>query len=53
MDLNDRMHHVTAALHNGDCSGARRALVASEAVADGDPGVVGLRKTVESACPPR
>jgi rhomboid protease GluP len=50
---NERSHLVSAALEQGDCAEARRALVATEAVADEDsPDVVGLRKGVESACPP-
>jgi rhomboid protease GluP len=52
LDVNERANRVVAALSRGDCAGARRALVATEAVAEGAPEVAGLRKEVESACPP-
>ncbi len=49
---NERAHLVQAALARGDCAMARRALVATEAVAEGAPEIRGLRSEVESACPP-
>jgi hypothetical protein len=49
---NERAHLVVAALQHGDCNGARQALVATEAVAEDAPEVLGLRKDVDSACPP-
>jgi hypothetical protein len=52
LDVNERANRVVAALSRGDCAGARRALVATEAVAEGAPEVAGLRKEVETACPP-
>jgi rhomboid protease GluP len=51
-DANERGHAVVLALQRGDCTIARRALVATEAVADETPELAGLRKDVESACPP-
>jgi rhomboid protease GluP len=47
-----RVRMVQEALHEGDCIQARRALVASEAVARGAPELRGLRATVENTCPP-
>jgi hypothetical protein len=49
---NERAHLVQTALSRGDCAMARRALVATEAVAEGEPAIRGLRAEVDSACPP-
>jgi hypothetical protein len=50
--LDERANLVAAALRRHDCVTARRALVATEAVADGAPEVQGLRAEVERDCPP-
>jgi hypothetical protein len=52
LDKNERSHLVGVALDRGNCQEAWRALVATEAVAEDSPDVAGLRKGVESACPP-
>jgi rhomboid protease GluP len=48
---NDRSDAVSTALERGDCKEARRALAATERVAEDSPDLAGLRKAVESACP--
>jgi rhomboid protease GluP len=49
---NDRAEHVERALLQRNCTEARRALVATEAVSPPTPELVGLRRHVDDACPP-
>jgi rhomboid protease GluP len=49
---NERANIVVLSLQRRDCTGARRALVATEAVAAPTPELEGLRAEVDRACPP-
>jgi rhomboid protease GluP len=52
LDANDRSNQVVLALKRHNCAGARRALVATEAVSPPTPDLTGLRLEVDRACPP-
>jgi rhomboid protease GluP len=49
---NDRSDLVELQLKQHNCAGARRALVATEAVSPPTPDLAGLRREVERECPP-
>ena len=49
---NDRGHLIQLSLAKHDCAAARRALVATEAVAEASPELEGLRAQVDRECPP-
>ncbi|MGO8991886.1 MAG: rhomboid family intramembrane serine protease [Polyangiaceae bacterium] len=49
---NERSDLVVLALKHHDCAGARKALVATEAVSAPTPELDGLRAEVDRACPP-
>jgi hypothetical protein len=49
---NDRSNLVEHELLRHNCGEARRALVATEAVSPPTPELVGLRRQVDSECPP-
>jgi rhomboid protease GluP len=50
-DWNARSRLVGLALERGDCVGARRALLATEALGEETPELEGLRRAVDETCP--